>query len=97
MLRLKSFTEIIEWLDYEPNMIQERLLPMTDLLKCIDEILRTEVNCDGKEYLFYKQVGKNILVQNEEKRAIIYTNGFVYQTHPGCIIYTIYYSSNVFL
>ena len=48
MLRFKSITEIIEWLDYEPNMIQERLLPMTDLLKCIDEILRTEVNCDGK-------------------------------------------------
>ena len=40
---------------------------MTDLLRCIYEILSTEGNYDGEEYQFYKQVHKNMLVQKEEE------------------------------
>ena len=47
-LRVKAIPEIIKWLDFELNMIQERFLPMADLWRFIDEILRTEVNFDGE-------------------------------------------------
>ena len=47
-LRFKAIPEIIKWLDFELNMIQERFLPMADLWRFIDEILRTEVNFDGE-------------------------------------------------
>ena len=46
ILRVKEIPDIIEWLYYEPNMIQESCLHMTNLLRCIDENLRTEGSCD---------------------------------------------------
>ena len=51
-------------MDFKPNRIHESGLPMTYLFKYIDKILRTEDNCDGEEYQFYKQVHKNPWVHN---------------------------------